>query len=256
VDFPFANELLWSGFLLLDMCVVVLVYRLFGREGLMCYLVFALIACNIEVLKLVHMFGLTVTLGNILYGSIFLTTDILTELHGKKAAQKAIWLGFVTLIMMTAFMQISLAMQPAKEDWAHGHLAALFSFLPRIAVASLTAYLVAQLCDVTIFVWIRRLTGEKLLWLRNNGSTIFSQMIDTAIFSVLAFAPISLLGAETQLPWATVWEIAWTTYVLKLIVALVDTPFIYLARGIAKRNFKDETYDWSAERLQPAAQNA
>ncbi|MDQ3024376.1 MAG: VUT family protein, partial [bacterium] len=65
---PFANELLWVAFLLVDMCMVVLVYRLFGREGLMCYLVFALITCNIEVLKLVQMFGLTVTLGNILYG--------------------------------------------------------------------------------------------------------------------------------------------------------------------------------------------
>ena len=225
---PFFNELLFAFFLLLDMTMVVVVYRLFGREGLMGYVVLAIIACNIEVLKLVKMFGMEVTLGNILYGSIFLTSDILAELYGKKQAQKAVWLGFTALVLVTIFMQLALRFTPSAVDQAQPHLQAIFGFLPRVAVASLTAYVISQLTDVTIFIGIKRAMQDRALWVRNNVSTVFSQAVDTLIFTVLAFAPLPFIGRVPGFEdWPTIWAVALTTYVIKFIVSVADTPFVY-----------------------------
>jgi uncharacterized integral membrane protein (TIGR00697 family) len=230
------NELIWLLFLLFDMLAVVAVYRFFGREGLMGYVVLAIITCNIEVVKLVDMFGFTVTLGNILYGSLFLTSDILAEIHGRRTANKAVLLGFAAMLLMTAFMQISLVMRPSQFDAAHPHLQAVFSLMPRVAFGSLCAYLLSQLFDIWAFLHIKRLTEGRALWFRNNVATFISQAIDTVLFSLLALAPLPILGTVPGFEsWSTIWTVAWTAYVLKLIVAVVDTPFVYWARAISRR---------------------
>jgi uncharacterized integral membrane protein (TIGR00697 family) len=232
-----SNELTWVIFLLLDMVAVVAVYRFFGKEGIYAYVVLAIITCNIEVVKFVEMFGVTTTLGNILYGSLFLTSDILAEIHGRKVAQRAVWLGFIMMLLMTLFMQISLSMEPAsfpQAQAAQEHLNGIFHFMPRIAVGSLTAYLISQLFDVWIFVGLKLRMQGRMLWLRNNAATLLSQAIDTVVFCTIAFAPFRLLGAE-GLPWSQVVPIAVTTYILKVVVSIVDTPFVYWARAIARR---------------------
>jgi hypothetical protein len=222
------NELLWIGFALLDLSLVLLVYRLFGRTGLFGLVVFNLIICNIQVLKTVELFGLTATLGNVLYASVFLSTDILSEKYGKKAAQKAVLLGFTTLVMTTLYMQIALRFSPAGSDFAQPHLEALFGFLPRVALGSLCAYLVSQLHDVWAFHAIKRRTAGRHLWLRNNLSTVFSQLLDSSIFCVVAF------WGEFEL--AVFLEILLTTFLFKFTVAVADTPFIYLAKRITPRD--------------------
>jgi uncharacterized integral membrane protein (TIGR00697 family) len=248
------NELLWLGYLLLDMCVVVLVYRYFGREGLTGYLIFALLACNIQVLKIVPLFGLTVTLGTILYGSIFLTTDILTEMHGRRAAQRAIWLGFTTMVMMAVFMYIGIQIAPAPFDRSHPHIVALFSVLPRIAAGSLLAYLLSQLLDVTLFVRIRRATGGRMLWLRNNGSTLLSQAFDTLLFFTIGLAPLPVLGPVPGFEsWGNWAQVLVAAYLFKVIVSVSDTPFIYWARALGRKHHLPETFDWNSERLARAA---
>ena len=216
------NETLWILFALLDLTMVLVVYRLFGRVGLFGLMVFNLLLCNIQVLKTVELFGLTTTLGNILYASVFLATDLLSEFHGKAEARKGVLLGFVTLLMMVVYMQIALYFQPATDDFAQPHLEALFGFLPRIALASMVAYLVSQLHDVWAFHAIRNRTGEKWLWLRNNASTMVSQLLDSAIFCTIAFWGV--------FPVQVFLEILLSTYIIKVIVAVLDTPFIYLAK--------------------------
>lgn len=218
------NELLWIGFALLDLCLVLLVYRLFGRTGLFGLVVFNLIICNIQVLKTVELFGLTATLGNVLYASVFLSTDILSEKYGRKEAQKAVMLGFTALVMTTLYMQIALRFVPAPGDFAQPSLETLFGFLPRVALGSLCAYLVSQTHDVWAFHAIKARTGERHLWLRNNASTLVSQFLDSAIFCGIAF------WGQFEAP--VFFEILGTTYLFKLFVALADTPFIYLARRI------------------------
>jgi hypothetical protein len=218
------NELLWISFALVDLCMVLVVFRLFGRVGLFGLLVFNLLLCNIQVLKTVELFGLTTTLGNVLYASVFLATDLLSEFYGKKEAKKGVLLGFVALVMMVGYMQIALYFQPAADDFAQPHLSALFGFLPRIALASMIAYLVSQLHDVWAFHAIRERTGGKFLWLRNNVSTMVSQLLDSAIFCAIAFWGL--------FPVNVFLEILLSTYVIKVVVAGLDTPFIYMAKRI------------------------
>ena len=218
------NELLWLGFALLDLCLVLLVYRLFGRTGLYGLVVFNLILCNIQVLKTVELFGFTATLGNVLYGSVFLTTDILSEIHGKAEARRAVLLGFVALVMAALYMQVALIFTPDPSDFAQPHLEAIFGLLPRIAAASLAAYLVSQFHDIWAFHWIKARTSGRHLWLRNNASTLISQLLDSLIFCTIAFAGVFEGPAF--------WDIVLTTYVFKLVVAMLDTPFLYLAKRI------------------------
>ncbi|MCB1221189.1 MAG: queuosine precursor transporter [Planctomycetales bacterium] len=231
-----SNSILWLLFLVFDLCMVVVVYRLFGRVGLYGYIVMAIITANIQVVKLVNIFGLETTLGNIMYGSIFLCTDILNEIHGKKEANRAVWMGFLAMVLMTVYMQIGLKFTPSQFDEGQsGALASVFSFLPRITMGSMLAYLASQLLDVTLFANIKQRTEGRLLWLRNNASTLVSQAVDTTIFVFIGLGPLALLGMAPLIDsWQLFGAIWASSYVMKLIVALADTPFLYLARGVSR----------------------
>ena len=221
------NELLWIAFMLLDLTMVLLMLRLFGRIGLFVVIAYSIILCNIQVLKTVELFGLTASLGNILYASIFLSTDILSEVHGKREAQRGVVLGLIVMVLMTLYMNFALWFVPGEADWAHGPLSEIFGLVPAVTVSSLTAYLLSQFTDVWLFHRIRQQTQGRHLWLRNNLSTLTSQLIDSAVFTGMATA----LGV---FPTSVAFEIFLTTYLMKLVVAVVDTPFMYAARRIAK----------------------
>ncbi len=216
------NELLWGILILVNFGAILLIYRLYGKTGLYIWIPIAAIVANIQVLKNVDLFGFTTTLGNIVYASSFLVTDILCENYGKEEAKRAVFAGFFALIVATALMNLALLFIPAQSDIAQGPLQAIFSLMPRIAGASLAAYLISQLHDVWAFhLWKKKFPATSMLWLRNTASTLVSQLIDTVVFTFAAF-----LG---RYPFPIVLEILWTTYIIKLIVALLDTPFVYVA---------------------------
>ncbi|MDC7217514.1 MAG: queuosine precursor transporter [Spirochaetales bacterium] len=221
------NELLWLGFAVMDLSLVLVIYRFFGKIGLFGLIVFNLILCNIQVLKTIELFGMTTTLGNILYASVFLSTDMLSEFYGKKEAKKAVYLGFVVLVMAVVYMQLALMFTPAADDFAQPHLEAIFGFLPRIALGSMAAYIVSQLNDVYVFHLLKDKMGERHLWLRNNASTLLSQFLDSSVFCFVA-----LWGLFPFEVWV---EILFTTYLFKVIVAVMDTPFLYMARRLHAR---------------------
>ncbi|MCB1218375.1 queuosine precursor transporter [bacterium] len=231
-----SNSLLWLLFLLFDLCMVVVVYRLFGRVGLYGYIVMAIITANVQVVKLVNIFGLETTLGNIMYGSIFLCTDILNEVHGKKEANRAVWMGFMAMVLMTLYMQIGLKFAPSQFDEGQsGAMSTIFGFLPRITIGSLLAYLASQLLDVTLFAKLKQRTEGRLLWLRNNASTLVSQAVDTTIFVFVALGPIDFFFGTALVSDPAVLGSIWaSSYIMKLIVALADTPFLYFARGLSR----------------------
>ena len=216
------NVIIWFMFMFVDLSMVVIAYKLFGKMGLYGMIVMSIIAANIQVLKIVEMFGMTTTLGNVLYGSIFLTTDMLSEFYGKKSATKGVWLGFFTFILFTFYMQVALIFTPHAEDFAQPFLIGIFSLVPRIALASMIAYLVSQHHDVWAFHFWKKKTHGKKLWLRNNASTLVSQMIDSIIFCSIAFWGVFSMDIFLQ--------ILATTYFIKMIVAIIDTPFIYYAK--------------------------
>lgn len=228
------NVLLWLGFALVNFFLIVLVYKLFGKSGLFAWIAMGTILANIQVLKSVDfdlgVITIAATLGNIMYGTLFLVTDALGEKYGHKDAKKAVYIGFFSLISMVIIMQISLLFEPNSFDFAQGSLETIFGIVPRIALASLIAYAISQMLDVYLFKWLKERTKEKDLWIRNIGSTVISQFVDTIIFVPIAFILIS--GIPGGYPLEIVIEIFWTTYLIKLVVAALDTPFVYLIKKI------------------------
>ncbi|HZJ88963.1 MAG TPA: queuosine precursor transporter [Sphaerochaeta sp.] len=217
------NELLWIGSLLFTFSLILLAFRLWGRLGLFIWVPISVIVANIQVTKNVQLLGIEATLGNIIYATSFLATDMLSEFYGKRESMRAVGIGFFSLLAMTAMMQLSLLYSPAASDQSQANLVAIFSLMPRIALASLAAFLVSNVHDVWAYDLLRRLQPSRgMLWLRNTLSTVVSQLFDTIIFVLIAFwgryAPATLL------------QIVLSTYLLKALVALADTPCIYLAR--------------------------
>jgi len=209
--------------LLANFLMILFFFRMFGKIGLFIWVPIACIVANIQVVKLVDLFGVSATLGNIVYASSFLVTDILSEIYGKKEAAKAVKAGFFSLLSMTVLMSLALKFTPSGDDFAQSSLATIFSIMPRIAGASLLAYLFSMFHDVWAYdFWYKRFPQDRMIWLRNNASTMVSQLLDSTIFTLLAFAGVY--------PSMVLWQIFWSTYLLKWAVAALDTPFLYLAR--------------------------
>jgi hypothetical protein len=222
------NEVYWGILLLVNFTVILLMFRFFGREGLAVWMGVCVIAANIQVMKTIEILGVTATLGNIVYASSFLITDILSENYGKRAARRVVYFGLAVIIGFTLLMNLALLFDPAADDFAHESLEVIFGFLPRIAAASLVAYLVSQLHDVWAYAfWKRRFGGVRSIWIRNNLSTMVSQLVDSLVFTTVAFAGVFSFGIFA--------EIVLTTYLLKVVVAAADTPFVYLATWWVRR---------------------
>lgn len=223
------NETLFVIAILLNFIGVIAAYKLFNKTGIYAWIALATVIANMEVVKCVDIFGLPLTLGNVTYGSIFLATDILNEKYGRKKAQKGVFLGFFSLLIFTVFTQIDLLYIPSINDFAHDAMKVLFSLTPRICIGSMIAYLVSNTMDVFLYKKIRDIfPSDKFLWLRNNGATMTSQLADTFLFTFIAFYGI--------FPLHTVLELCVTTYLLKIMIALCDTPFLYLAKYIDKNS--------------------
>ena len=233
------NEAIWLSMLIINFIAIIAMYRKLGLLGLYVWIPMAVIVANIQVLKTVELFGFTATLGNIAYASTFLATDIISENHGKAAANKAVWIGFVSIIAMTVFMNAALWYTPAPDDFAQEALSTIFGLMPRIALGSLAAYLVSQKHDIWAYqFWKKRFPSDKAIWIRNNASTMVSQALDTLVFVTIAF--------WGQFPLPILVEIFLTTYVIKWLVAALDTPFLYAAKSLYRRGLAGPT-----ERLAP-----
>lgn len=221
------NELLWLLEIPVNFLLILLAYRLFGKKGLFLWIPVSVIVANIQVVMALRLFGLSATLGNVSYAASFLVTDILSEKYGKQEARRAVLMGLFCLVAATILFQLTLFFQPlAGDDFAgeaHAALKTIFGLMPRIALGSLTAYFISQWHDVWAFdIWRKRF--PKHLWIRNNFSTMVSQLVDSVVFVLIAFAGVY--------PARVLFEIFITTYVLKFLVAAADTPFLYWARRI------------------------
>jgi len=217
---------------------ILLLHRYFGAAGLYAYMVVAIIGGNLHVLKLTQfsVFPDPVALGTILFSTTFLCTDILAEYHGTKAARQGVLLGFAGLILFNAFLFAALSFRPlepssgalgASAAEMQDHLEAVFLPAPGILVASLAAYLISQFNDIWVFNRLKAATRGRYLWLRNNLSTWASALVDNAVFSVLAF----VVFAADPVPWKPLlFTYILGTYGLRVVVALLDSPIVYLAR--------------------------
>jgi len=232
VDFYATNqELLWLTTLVADLGCTLLLYRLFGKAGLQIAIATAIILANLQGPKLTVVFGLQTSLGVIFYSSIFFATDVLSENYGKAAANKAVRMGFAVSVIVLLMLSLALLYLPSSKPGTaefsasiHNAFATIVNFTPRFIFGSLLAYYISQHFDVWAFHKIKSVTAGRWLWLRNNLSTMSSQVVDTLIYSLVAWWGIVDLRTALALGAAK--------YIFKLAIAMIDTVFIYWARRL------------------------
>ncbi len=224
------NECLLMGSVIFIFFMALAAYKLFGKSGLYCLSAVATVLANIEVLILIHAFGMDQTLGNVLFAVTFLITDILSECEGKRAANRAVWIGIFTSLFFLALSQSWLLYVPGEGDLVMPSIRSIFTNTPRMLLSSLTVYAVSQLFDVWLYhkwwAYTEKKCGDRkrFLWLRNNGSTLVSQLLNTFLFTLFAF--YGTYDIKTLL------SIFVSSYVIYIFTSLLDTPVLYLARKI------------------------
>lgn len=228
------NEILLIASLTLVFGSTLISYRVFGKTGLYIMTAISTIVSNIECLILINAFTMEQTLGNVFFASTFLITDILSENHSKKDANKAVWIGIFTNVFFILISQSWLLYVPAQTDWVMPSINVVFSNTPRMMLSSLSVYAVSQFLDVKLYHMWWKLTSKKFgdnqkyLWLRNNGSTLISQLINTVLFTLFAF-----YGTYN---FTTLLSIMISSYIIYAITGLIDTPMVYLARKMKRNN--------------------
>ncbi len=227
-----SNEiLLVLGMIGLYMSVIIW-YKLFGKSGLYCFVAIVTVIANIEVLLLVEAFGMEQTLGNVTFAAIFLATDMLSEFEGKVAADKAVKMGALAILLFTVFSQAWFLFTSSANDWARESFNMLFTNTPRIMISSLVVYVISQELDVFLYHFLWKKTEErsgdkdKFLWIRNNGSTLTSQLVNTVLYNLLAFW--GLYDGKT------LFSIIVAGYAIYVVTSLCDTPIIYIARKLKR----------------------
>ena len=203
---------------------LMLCYKLFGKVGAMAWVGMATILANVITAKNADIFGLSTAIGTVMFASTFLATDILTEYHSVQDAKKTVYIGLFADVLLIVSTQIALLYKPSAFDYADGAMQTLFALNLRISLASMVMYFVSNFADVFLFEKLKEKSGGKRLWLRNNVSTILCNCLENFGFIALAFAGI--YDARTIL------TIALSTSIIEAIVAVCDTPFIYLAGKI------------------------
>ena len=190
---------------------------------------------------------LALTAGIITYPITFLVTDVTSEIFGKARASLMVIVGFFCSLLSLIIISIVLRLTPS-EVWLTGtsystldQMVLAFDTvftLPGVLIfASMTAYLVAQLIDVNIFHMIKKITNSRYLWLRNNVSTMISQLIDTIIVNTI------FLGFGMGLSFDIVYKIIIANYLVKIIFAAIDTPIVYLIVNFIKKKYSSSSYD-------------
>ncbi|MCK9274456.1 MAG: queuosine precursor transporter [Syntrophales bacterium] len=199
--------------------------------GFIKYLFLAcLLLANILASKIVCVGGFILPAAIILYPFTFLLTDVVSEIEGRKSARDLVIAGFYLSCIMVLVLFLGKILPPASF-WPHQEAyETILGATPRIVAASMIAYLISQNHDVWAFHWWKQKTAGRHLWLRNNMSTVVSQLIDSVIFIVIAFGgiyPVTVIGTMII-----------SQYAVKLVIALVDTPFCYILVRLYGNNRK------------------
>ena len=132
---------------------------------------------------------------------------------------------------MTLLMIITIGFKPSSSDWVQDSLSNVFTPMTRFFMASMIAYLISQYFDVWIYNYLKQITSKKYLWFRNNLSTVLSSLVDNTVFSIFAWI---LLNPEPIDLYNVIMIYILGTYILRIVIALLDTPFIYLAKYFIK----------------------
>ena len=205
-------------YLLFSFSVTVILYKKYKKIGLYCWICILVIISNIQSIKVVELLNFTMSLGNISYGAIFLSTDIISEKFGRKSTNEATNLSFVFMILFTLMMSVFLQYEPSSTDFSQSAFETIFGFIPRITVGSLIAYFCGQKLDAFLYAFLKKKYNK--VWISNNVSTFISQILDTFLFVSIAF--LGTMNIDEII------TLIFTMLIFKWLIALLDTPFMLL----------------------------
>lgn len=227
-------------FAVVNFILIATAYKIFGKNGVIGYIILSVIAANLQVNKgVVFDFGfyeLEATLGNVMFAGIFLATDLLSEKYGKEVARRSVHISIFANIAFIIVMYISTLFIGMDYSTDYNNALNLFfsingGALKAVFIGNLV-YLVSQTLDVYVYSSLKKWNSSmKFLWLRNNGSTFISQLVDTVLvtygFALVGIFPFEIAG-----------NIIVSTLIVKYLAALIDTPFLYVTSFIKPINEK------------------
>ena len=216
------NELVFFLEMFVAFSAVVIAAR-YGEVCLVSLMCAMIVLMNVVVLEQMNLFGMALTGGNALFGAVCLGSDVLAEHWGRKTAYRAVRIGFFVSAFFAVITRTILLYHPNAADEEMGGYHAIKTLMNptwRIVGASMFSYIVTQHIDVWLFQFVRRLTRGRSLWLRSNSSTWLSQLLDSVIFTTLAFAGMGFPIVNMIL----------FTYVIKVMASVLNTPFLYLTK--------------------------
>jgi hypothetical protein len=175
--------------------------------------------------KIVEVAGFNFAVTVIAYGFTYLMTDLTSEIFGKSYARKVVLIGFVSMVASVGFFHLAIVLPPAPFYGGQAAYEEVFGVAWRFVIGGIIAYVISQNLDVFLFHWLRRLTKGRGLWIRNNGSTLISQAVDTLVFVSIAFVGVA----------ENVFDIFVGQYIVKIFLAVMDTIIIYMVVGVYRK---------------------
>lgn len=195
----------------------------------------SLFAANTLGLKIMpFLFGTHISVGIIAFPFVFITTDVIGEVYGKKIAKMFVIAGIISTALFILYSLASLALPWAKAGlWAKDGYNLMFGISARISVASLVAFTIGEYQDVFSFFFFKKIFGEKMFWLRSNLSNLWSQFLDSVIFMLIAF--LGVYDTHTLIIIILTW------WIYKVVMGILYTPLSYLGIRILKGKTDSQT---------------
>ena len=204
--------------------MMLVIKKLLGKEGLIGWMGIASILANILIIKNVDLLGISATLGNVLFASNFLATDMITESYGYKEAKKGVKFAIISVISFLIISQFALLYVPNAQDISQKSYELLFGLVPRITLASVSLFALSNFIDIRLYEFLRKKTNGKKMWLRNNICTILCNGTENFLFYLIAFLGVMSLDV--------ILVVALSATIIEVVIALCDTPFLYLSKKI------------------------
>ena len=213
------------GFLniIVTFSLVVLIEKMFKKEGLYVWLSVAIILANLTVCKMIDVFSFTTSLGNVLFASTFLATDIMSEKYSKEDAKRGVYISIFSGIVFIIITQLTLLFIPSSDDVVNEAMKTLFAVSIRTTIASTLMFFISNMLDIKIYNKLKEKYPNKM-WFRNNVSTILCNCLENYFFNTFAFLGIFSIPV--------IISIATTTTIIEIVIALCDTPFLYLSKKL------------------------
>ncbi len=223
------NELILLGYIIAVSSAALIALR-FGKEGLIGLICVQAVLVNLFVTKQISLFGFTATASDAMAVGITLSLNLLQEYYQKAAALKAIWISFFCALFYTVMSLFHLAYTPATTDTSSALFQVLLAPMPRLVIASLVAYVVAQYTNTMLYGWLKERFDDRFFVIRNYGSIAISQLLDTLLFAFLGLYAIN----ESFSNLGTLFDIIVVSYIIKVVVIVIAVPYVRFARTIFK----------------------